>query len=393
MKEIILAKCGEIVLKGLNRRHFESMLLRQTKGVLKAFGEFDVSVRQSTVYIDPISEIEDMDLVVEKISRIFGYVKISRAVVAEKNIEDMKRQAAEHIAPKLVGYKTFKVESKRSDKRFPLNSLQISREVGGAILSACPSLKVDVHHPDIIVHAELRENGAYIHAGQQDGAGGMPYGSAGKGVLLLSGGIDSPVAAHMIAKRGVQIIPLHFFSPPYTSERAKMKVVKLAKILTDYCPNMRLRVVHFTEIQKEILEKCEEDLFTVIMRRFMMRLAYKVMKAAKAECLITGESLGQVASQTLQAINITDATVPAVTLRPCIGMDKDEIVKISRKIGTFETSIEPFEDCCTVFTPKHPKTRPFLDEIEREEAKLDIDALVNRAFENIEYIDLNGEEL
>lgn len=388
MKEIILAKCGEIVLKGLNRRHFESMLLRQVKGALKPYGEFDITSRQSTVYIDPISDIEDMDEIVEKVSRIFGFVKISRAVVAEKNIEDIKAKAAEHIAPRLAGYKTFKVESKRSDKRFPLTSQDISREVGGAILSAQPRLKVDVHHPDIIVHAELRETAAYIHAGQIDGAGGMPYGSAGKGVLLLSGGIDSPVAAYMIAKRGVQMVPLHFFSPPYTGERAKMKVVQLAKILTDYCPGMRLRVVHFTEIQKAILENCREELFTVIMRRFMMRVAYGVMRQTKAECLITGESLGQVASQTLQAINITDATVPAVTLRPLIGMDKDEIVKISRKIGTFETSIEPYEDCCTVFTPKHPKTRPFMDEIEREEQKLDIDALVSRALDNIEIIEL-----
>ncbi|MBR5783421.1 MAG: tRNA 4-thiouridine(8) synthase ThiI [Clostridia bacterium] len=388
MKEIILAKCGEIVLKGLNRRHFESMLLRQTRGALKRYGEFDVTTKQSTVYIEPLEEVADMDEVVDKISRIFGFVKISRAVVADKNIEDMKAQAAAHIAPRLAGYKTFKVESKRSDKRFPMTSLEISREVGGAILSACPHLRVDVHNPDIIVHAEVREAAAYIHAGQIDAAGGMPYGSAGKGVLLLSGGIDSPVAAHMIAKRGVQIVPLHFFSPPYTGERAKMKVIKLAQILTDFCPGMRLRVVHFTEIQKAILENCREELFTVIMRRFMMRVAYAVMKSTKAECLITGESLGQVASQTLQAIGITDATVPAVTLRPCIGMDKDEIVKISRKIGTFETSIEPYEDCCTVFTPKHPKTRPFIDEIEREEAKLDIDVLVQRATENIEIIDL-----
>ncbi len=391
MKEIILAKCGEIVLKGLNRRHFESMLLKQTRGVVRKFGDFDITTRQSTVYIEPLGEVEDMDAVVEKVGKIYGFVKISRAVVADKDIEDMKQKAREFIAPRLAGYKTFKVESKRSDKRFPMTSLQISREVGGAILSGAPHLKVDVHNPDIIVHAEVRERNAYIHAGQIDALGGMPYGSAGKGVLLLSGGIDSPVAAHMIAKRGVQIIPLHYFSPPYTSERAKMKVIKLAQILSDYCPNMRLHVVHFTEIQKEILENCREELFTVIMRRFMMRVAYRVMKMHKAECLITGESLGQVASQTLQAINITDATVPAVTLRPCIGMDKDEIVQISRKIGTFETSIEPFEDCCTVFTPKHPKTRPFLDEIEAEETKLEVEALVDRAVENIEIIDLQEE--
>ncbi len=388
MKEIILAKCGEIVLKGLNRRRFESMLLRQVRGAVKPFGQFSVDLRQSTVYVEPTEEGCDIDGALEKMCRIFGFVKLSRAVVCGKDIEEMKRTAAEYIAPLLQGVKTFKVESKRADKRFGLNSLEISRELGGAILRVQNKLKVDVRTPEVIVMAEVRENGAYLHTDQIQGAGGMPYGSAGKGVLLLSGGIDSPVAGHMIAKRGVELVPLHFFSPPYTGERAKQKVVKLAEIMSDFCPNMRLRVVHFTEIQKAILENCEEDLFTVIMRRFMMRVAYKVMKAAKAECLITGESLGQVASQTLQAIAITDATVPAPTLRPLIGMDKDEIVKISRAIGTFETSIEPYEDCCTVFTPKHPKTRPHLDEIEREEQKLDIEGLVDRAFESIEFISL-----
>lgn len=388
MKEIILAKCGEIVLKGLNRRRFESMLLRQVRGAVKPFGPFDINLMQSTVYIEPQNDQADLEGALEKVRRIFGFVKLSRAVVCAKEMDEIKKTAAAYIAPQLMGVKTFKVESKRADKRFPLNSLEISREVGGAVLSAQHALKVDVHHPQVTVMVEIRENGAYLHTDQIQGAGGMPYGSAGKGVLLLSGGIDSPVAGHMIAKRGVQIIPLHFFSPPYTGERAKMKVIKLAEIMSDYCPGMRLRVVHFTEIQKAILENCEEDLFTVIMRRFMMRVAYRVMKEAKAECLITGESLGQVASQTLQAIGITDATVDATTLRPLIGMDKDEIVKISRAIGTFETSIEPYEDCCTVFTPKHPKTRPHLDEILREEEKLDIEALVERAVENIEYITL-----
>lgn len=388
MKEVILAKCGEIVLKGLNRRSFESVLVKQVRGAVREFGEFSVSLMQSTIYVDPQSEDIDMDAVLEKVRHIFGIVKLSRAVVCEKDIEIMKQTAAEQIAPLLAGARTFKVESKRADKTFPLNSLEISRELGGAILKSAPHLKVDVHHPDIIVMAEIREAGAYLHAGQIPAAGGMPYGTAGKGVLLLSGGIDSPVAGYMIAKRGVQLVPLHFFSPPYTGERAKMKVVELAKIMTAYCPNMRLRVVHFTEIQKAILEHCKEDLFTVIMRRFMMRVAYGVMKQVGAECLITGESLGQVASQTLQAINITDATVPATTLRPLIGMDKDEIVKISRKIETFETSIQPFEDCCTVFTPKHPKTRPSIAEIEAEEQKLDIEALVKSALSDIEIISL-----
>ena len=255
MKEIILAKCGEIVLKGLNRRRFESILLRQVRGAVKPFGAFAIDLRQSTVYIEPTEEGCDLDGALEKVQRIFGFVKLSRAVVCAKDMEEMKATAAAYIAPQLMGAKTFKVESKRADKRFPLNSLEISREIGGAILSRANHLKVDVRQPEVLVMAEVRENGTYLHVDQLQGAGGMPYGSAGKGVLLLSGGIDSPVAGHMIAKRGVELVPLHFFSPPYTGERAKMKVVQLAKIMSDYCPGMRLRVVHFTEIQKEILEK------------------------------------------------------------------------------------------------------------------------------------------
>ena len=386
MREVILAKCGEMVLKGLNRSRFDNAAL---KNLRRAIGErFTVRMMQSTVYIEP-EEGADIGTAYEKTKRVFGFVAVSRAAVCEKDMDAIRQTAVEYIAPNL-DCRTFKVESRRADKRFPFKSPDISREIGGTLLSACPHLKVDVHDPDVTVFVEIREQGAYLHAGQEPGAGGMPYGTSGKSVLMLSGGIDSPVAGYMCAKRGVSILPLHFFSPPYTGERAKQKVIKLAEILKDYCPDMRLHVVHFTEIQQQILEKCREDLFTVIMRRFMMRVAYAVMVRNNADSLITGESLGQVASQTMHALRITDATTPALTLRPLIGMDKEEIVRISRKIGAFETSTLPYEDCCTVFTPRHPKTKPRLSDVEAEEQKLDIDALVARAMENIEQIELGG---
>ena len=383
MTEVILAKCGEIVLKGLNRRQFESLLLKNTRAALKDAGEFEVTLSQSIVYVEP-QGAQDMDAAFEKVRRVFGFAGVARAVKCEKDMGAILNAVAEYLPQVMREYKTFKAESKRSDKRFPLKSPDISREVGGAVLAACPHLKAEMHHPDVVVMTEIRDSAAYLHAGQFPGAGGMPYGS--NGVLLLSGGIDSPVAAYMIAKRGVKIIPLHFFSPPYTGERAKQKVVKLTEILKDYCPGISLRVVYFTDVQKAILENCREDLFTVIMRRFMMRIAWEVMRRHGAGSIVTGESLGQVASQTMQALSVTDATTPALTLRPLIGMDKEEIVKISRRIGTFETSIEPYEDCCTVFTPRHPKTKPELRQVEEEEKKLDVDALVRAALDNIEII-------
>ncbi len=389
MTEVILAKCGEIVLKGLNRKGFEQRLLKNLRAALRDVGTFETSLSQSIAYIEPVGE-QDVDAAFEKTCRVFGFVGVTRALKCEKDIGAICRAAAEYLPPFLKDKKTFKAESRRADKRFPLTSPEISREVGAAVLKSNAHLSADMHHPDVVVMTEIREDAAYIHAGQTPGAGGMPYGSNGKSVLLLSGGIDSPVAAYMIAKRGVSIIPLHFFSPPYTGERAKQKVVKLAEILRDYCPGISLRVVYFTEAQKAILENCREDLFTVIMRRFMMRIAYEVMRRHRAGSLVTGESLGQVASQTMQALSVTDATTPALTLRPLIGMDKEEIIRISRRIGTFETSIEPYEDCCTVFTPRHPKTKPDLRQVEEEEKKLDIDALVGAAMENIEII--GGEQ-
>ena len=382
MKEIILAKCGELVLKGLNRISFEKTLVKNIRTAIAPFGDFDISVAQSTIYIDK-EDFYDIDEVYAKVKKVFGIASLCKVAVCNKDMDDIRKTALEYSKQKLAGVKTFKVTAKRSDKRFSLNSPEICREVGGFILSKTPHLSVDVHNPDAIVTVEVRDFGAYIHCENDVGAGGMPYGSNGKACLLLSGGIDSPVAGYMMARRGLKLSAVHFFSPPYTGELAKQKVLSLAEILSDYCPGMDLYLVHFTEIQEEIRKNCREELFTVIMRRFMVRLANVAAKMSGAGALITGESLGQVASQTMEALNITDELSERLVLRPLIGMDKDDIVAISRKIDTFETSVQPYEDCCTVFTPKHPKTKPNLAEIIKEEQKLDVDALVQRATENI----------
>ncbi len=378
MEQMILAKCGEIVLKGLNRSRFDTILLKNLKLSLADLGEFDISLAQSTVYIRPLSDT-DMDEVFARTKRVFGFAAVCRAYMCEKEMESIKALARECLVDTLEEVTTFKVEAKRSDKRFPLKSPEICREIGGVLLAEFPHLRVDVHHPDVTVTVEVRDFGAYIHAVREPGAGGMPYGSNGRACLLLSGGIDSPVAGYMMAKRGVKLTGIHFFSPPYTGERAKQKVLTLAEELRAYCPGMKVMVIHFTEIQEAIREKCKEEYFTVIMRRFMMRVAFELSKITRSGALITGESLGQVASQTMDALRLTDGVTDALVLRPLIGMDKEEIVQISRKIGTFDTSIQPYEDCCTVFTPKHPKTKPIFSDILKEEEKLDVEGLVDRA--------------
>ena len=385
MEQMILAKCGEIVLKGLNRSHFDAILLKNLKSSINDLGRFDISLAQSTVYVRPLDDA-DMDEVFERTCRVFGFAAVCRAYMCEKTMDSIQNLARECLCDVLEEASTFKVEAKRSDKRFPLKSPEICREVGGTLLERFPHLRVDVHHPEVTVTVEVRDFGAYIHAVRVPGAGGMPYGSNGRACLLLSGGIDSPVAGYMMAKRGVQLTGIHFFSPPYTGERAKQKVITLAELMRAYCPGMKLLVVHFTEVQEAIRDHCKEEFFTVIMRRFMMRVAHALEKRTHSGALITGESLGQVASQTMDALRLTDSVTDSLILRPLIGMDKDEIVRISRKIGTFETSIQPYEDCCTVFTPKHPRTKPTLRDIEREEANLDIDALVAKALEGIEVI-------
>ena len=391
MKEILLCKYGEIVLKGANRKYFEDMLCREMKKRARAYGDFDVYRAQSTIYIEPKNDEADMDGMFAAARKVFGIVAIARAAVCEKNMEDISRVAAEYVPAFLDGKRTFKVEAKRSDKTFALDSMEISREIGGVILEACPQMRVDVHHPDVTVKVEIREFGAYISAGQFKGAGGMPIGTNGRGLLLLSGGIDSPVAGYMLAKRGVKIEALHFESFPYTSERAREKVLDLAKIVSEYAGDIYVHVVSLTHVQEELVKNCEEDYFTLLLRRYMMTIAERVAREKNCSALITGESLGQVASQTMQAIGVTDAAVNLPVFRPCIGMDKEEIVTIARQIGTFETSIQPFEDCCTVFTPKHPKTKPELEKVLVQENKLDFHALVDEAMESMYTIHSSAE--
>ncbi|MBQ8767853.1 MAG: tRNA 4-thiouridine(8) synthase ThiI [Clostridia bacterium] len=383
MKEIILIKNGELALKGLNRSTFEDILIKNIRKRIKPLGEFEYRKEQSTVSVVPMDDYIDMDEVSERISRVFGIAAYSRALQVEKDMSVILEQAPEYLAEQLKEARTFKVEGKRSDKKFPLKSPEISAEVGGAILSKFPHLKVDVRNPDILVTIEIREKFAFIRGNQTKGAGGMPTGTAGKASILISGGIDSPVAAYMMAKRGLVLNAIHFASPPYTSPQSEEKVHNLLRKVSKYSGNICLLIVGFTEIQEEIRDKCPEELFTLIMRRFMMRIAQRIAEKEESKALITGESLGQVASQTLNALACTDAVVGMPVFRPLIGLDKDEIIKVSRKIDTFDISIEPYEDCCTVFTPKHPKTKPQISVIEAAEQALDVDALIERALSNV----------
>lgn len=379
MKEVILCKYGELVLKGANKSRFEAMLTRRVRARGERFGEFSVRSMQSTVYVEPLNDLCDMDGMLESMCRMPGFNRVSVAAVCDKDMESIRACVKEYLPHRMQGVKSFKVEAKRADKRFPLKSPEICAEVGGYILESVRGIRVNVTNPERVVRVEIRENGAYIHFDQLHGAGGMPIGSSGRGMLLLSGGIDSPVAGYMMAKRGMTVEALHFESFPYTSERAKEKVLSLARELTEYTDRMYVHVLSLTHIQEEIKAKCDEDYFTLLLRRFMYVLAERMAKECHCAALITGESLGQVASQTLEAIGVTDAMVRIPVFRPCIGLDKEEIVQISRKIGTFETSILPYEDCCTVFTPRHPKTRPDADKVAAEAAKLDFDALCEEA--------------
>ncbi len=382
MKEIILIKNGELALKGLNRSTFEDVLIKNIRKRIKMLGEFEYRKEQSTVAVVPMDDYIDMDEVSDRISRVFGIAAYSRALQVEKDMGVILENAPKYLADQLKNAKTFKVEGKRADKKFPLKSPEISAEVGGAILSQFPHLKVDVKNPEILVTIEIREKFAFIRGNQTKGAGGMPTGTAGKSAILISGGIDSPVAAYMMAKRGLVLNAIHFASPPYTSPQSEEKVHNLLRQVSRYSGNITLFTVGFTEIQEEIRDKCPEELFTLIMRRFMMRISQRIAEREDCKALITGESLGQVASQTLNALACTDAVVSMPVFRPVIGLDKDEIIKVSRKIDTFDISIEPYEDCCTVFTPKHPKTKPQISVLENAEKALDVEVLVERAIEN-----------
>lgn len=390
MNDIILLKLGEIVLKGLNRKSFEQKLMGNIRRRLAPLGNFRVYCLQSTVYVEG-EEGADMDAAFEAMQQVFGVISLSRAAPCEKNKEAIAKLAIEYLREEMESAKSFKVESKRSDKAFPMTSIELSQYVGGELADAYPDTAVDVHDPELTVHIEVRDLAAYVHAAPVPGAGGMPVGSNGVAVTLLSGGIDSPVSTYMIAKRGVRLIPVHFFSFPYTSQQAKDKVIELGRQLTAYCGRMTMEVVPFTHIQEEIRDKCPEEYFTLIMRRFMMRIAQHIAEANGAKAIVTGENLGQVASQTMEAMASTQAVTHLPVLQPLIGMDKEEIITLARKIGTFDTSILPYEDCCTVFTPRHPRTRPQVSEVEAAESALDIDALVQEAIQGIERISLDHE--
>ena len=384
-QEIFLLKLGEVVLKGLNRRSFEDKLLSNVRRRLRGCGSFQVYLRQSTIYVEPQGEC-DMEAAWEACRQVFGVVTLARAVPCEKTVEAITDTAAKYLAPEFARAKSFKVESKRADKSYYLNSIQISQEVGGELAERFPSVAVDVHDPDLTVYVEIREKAAYVHAPAVPGAGGLPVGMGGRAVSLLSGGIDSPVSSWMMARRGVELEMVHFVSPPYTSQQAQDKVLELAHLLTGYCGRLVVHIVPFTKIQEDIRKNCPEEYFTLIMRRFMMRLAQAVARKIGAKALVTGESLGQVASQTMLALATTDDVCEMPVLRPLIGMDKVEIIRIARQIGTFDTSILPYEDCCTVFTPRHPCTRPKLEDVRAAEAALDVDALVQEAFAQSHWI-------
>ena len=386
MNEMILLKLGELVLKGLNRRSFEDKLQANIYRRLNNLGQFRVYTRQSTTYVEPMNDQCDMDKAWEALTKVFGVVGLSRARACEKDKDAILAAAREYLDDKLSTAKTFKVETKRADKTFPMTSIQLSQYVGGELDELYPNLQVDVHHPELTVHVEIRDYAAFVHADPEPGAGGLPVGINGRAVSLLSGGIDSPVSSWMIAKRGVALEMVHFFSYPYTSPEAKEKVIELARLLTPWCGRLTVHVVPFTAIQEELRRSCPPELFTLIMRRFMMRISERVAQRCGAKALVTGECLGQVASQTMEAMAVTGAVTKLPVLRPVVGMDKEDIVQISRKIGTFDTSILPYEDCCTVFTPRHPRLRPTLEEIEAAEQGLDIEAMVSAAAEGIERV-------
>ena len=384
MKEIILCKYGEIILKGSNKGHFEAMLMREIRRRAKHIGNYSVKSAQSTVFIEPLDDdaIEMIDEMYDQVKKVFGFVSVTRAAACEKSMDAIKATIRDYLPERLNGARTFKCEAKRSDKKFPLKSPEIAAECGGVILEMMPKLRARMDDPDVLVRVEIREKEAYVHAGQDKGAGGIPLGSSGKGLLLLSGGIDSPVAGYMMAKRGMSLDAVYFESIPYTSERAREKVLTLAKEVCEYAGHIRVHIISLTEIQEAIRDNCEEDYFTLILRRFMMELASKVAEEHSCPVLITGESLGQVASQTTAAMCCTQTCADRPIFRPLIGMDKEEIVQTARKIGTFDTSILPFEDCCTVFTPRHPRTQPTVEKVIAAEAPLDREVLIEKAWES-----------
>ena len=381
MKELILVKYGEMALKGLNKKTFEDMLIKNIKRRLKPLGHFQMTSAQSTTYITPLDEDIDLNDAADRVGKIFGIATYCRACVCEKDFDDICNKSYEYLEEVLSCARTFKVNAKRSDKAFPMKSPEICMELGGKLLEKFPNLSVDVKNPEVTVTVEIRDENAFVHAENIKGAGGLPVGSSGKAMLLLSGGIDSPVAGYMMAKRGIHITAIHYVSPPYTSDRAQLKVEQLCQKLTDYCGGIAFYCVPFTELQEAIKDHCPEEFFTIIMRRLMMEIAQRIAEKDNCLALITGESVGQVASQTMAAMVCTDAVCRIPVFRPCVGMDKTEIIEIARKIDTFDTSVLPYEDCCTVFTPRHPKVRPQLADIEKAQNSFDFEPLIQKAVE------------
>lgn len=387
-QEMFLLKMGEIVLKGLNRKSFEQRLMGNLQRRLHPYGKFRAYARQSTIYVEPLNEFCDLDGAWEGLKQVFGISGLSRARACEKDKDAFFQTARSYLDDQLRSAKSFKVETKRADKSFPMTSIQLSQYVGGLLAEAYPHLTVDVHNPELVVHLEVRDFAGYVHANPEPGAGGLPVGSGGRAVALLSGGLDSPVACYMMAKRGLALELVHFFSYPYTSEEARDKVLELARLISPYCGRLTVNIVPFTKIQEDLRRNCPEPYFTLAMRRYMMRISEMVAHRVGANALVTGESLGQVASQTMDAMAVTGAVCKLPVFRPVIGMDKEEIVRIARKIGTFDTSILPYEDCCTVFTPKHPKTHPKAEELEEIEQNYDFQALCQEAFDGIERVEI-----
>lgn len=386
MKDIILLKQGEMVLKGLNKHRFDQRLQANIRYRIRDCGKFKVYSRQSIVYVEPADDAADVDTAFEALKTVFGIITMTRAAACEKDRDAIAKLAVDYLREAMQSAGSFKVETRRGDKSFPMTSIELSQFVGGELSDAYPDVRVDVHNPELTVNIEIRDYAAFVHGASVPGAGGMPLESNGRAVTMLSGGIDSPVSTWMIARRGVKPIPVHFFSFPYTSEQAKEKVVELTRILTQYCGSMTIEVVPFTHIQEEIRDKCPERYFTLIMRRFMMRISDYIAKSNGCGAIITGENLGQVASQTMEAMAVSQSVTDLPVLQPLVGMDKEDIVRIARKIGTFDTSILPYEDCCTVFTPRHPETRPTVEEVAEAESALDVQGLIDEAVGGIERI-------
>lgn len=387
MERVISVSLGEIVLKGLNRKYFEDRLIKNMKRVLRDFGEYRIYKEQGKIYIEGL--LDHQEDAIRRLKKVFGLVYISPCIRTGREMDDIREAGLILVKEKLQGDKTttFKVETSRSDKRYPLKSPEISRDVGGFVLKNTENLKVDVHKPDFMLYVDIKEYG-YVYIDRTKAYGGLPIGTNGKGLLLLSGGIDSPVAGFMMAKRGVEVDAVHFHSYPFTSQRAEEKVLDLAKIVSMYSGPMTIYSINLLNIQKEINKNCPEDEMTILSRRFMMRIAEEVSKKRGYQVLITGENLGQVASQTIYSVDVINRSVQMPILRPLIGMDKVDIIEISKDIETYETSIRPFEDCCSVFLPKHPVTRPKLEDIEKSEEALDIDGLVREAIEGMKIVNI-----